>query len=135
MLVVGLRKEIDMGVFVQPQRLQIDILPNVVYFVADRYGVEGGLGVHIFQNVGKLDKGRFGLVRFGEDQSVERIQGIEEKMRVNLAAEKIQFRLFQGKFCGQQEGGTANAKKAIKRKVRDLSKYKVSHLRLRSLKI
>ena len=93
LLVVGFGMEFDVGVFVEPQRLQVDILSDVVDFVADGYGVEGRLGVHVFQYVGELNEGRFRLVRLGEDQPVKGVERVEEEVRIDLRLVQCQLGL------------------------------------------
>jgi len=56
------------------------------------------LGIHIFQDIGKLDKGGFCFVRLRKYQSVEGVQCIEKEVRIDLRLVESQFRLVLFRF-------------------------------------
>ena len=70
--------------WVESQLLQIDILTYVGNLFININGVWFRLSVHVFQHVGKGDESFFGVFGLGYDQCIERVQRIEEKMRVDL---------------------------------------------------
>lgn len=92
-VVFHLAVEADLGELVQPQGLQGDILVDVLHLLAERYEVAVGVVVHVLRQVDEALQRRLGLVGLGDEQPVERIERVEQKMRIDLRLVERQFGL------------------------------------------
>ena len=82
----------DVCQFIQSQFLKSYVLSDIIHFFRQRDKFPVGIVVHILGQVDKTFKSYLCLVRLGNKQSVERVERIEEEMRIYLCFIECEFR-------------------------------------------
>src|SRR3546814_20586771 len=77
----------------ETQLLQIEVIPEVIDFVIKADKAALAAIYHISQQVRKLDDGRGAFGPVLQAQRVERVQGIEQEVRIDLLLQQVQFGL------------------------------------------
>ena len=83
----------DVGGVAETQLLQVDILLQVVCLLAHGNEVAVGVVVSVLTHIDELLKGLLALVGVGEDETIERVERVEEEMRIDLSLVHGQFGL------------------------------------------
>lgn len=76
--------ENDVGMMIQPEPLQIDVVVQIFNFALNVGRFVDRVTVGVLQNVGKLGKSALGLVRLGDHEAVNRVECVEQEVGVDL---------------------------------------------------